>query len=146
MKFPLIVLSLAALALPANCQWKELPTTGSPEERLPDRTTLAGQSGLGPLLRASLVNEHSNAKNHIAEVEVQTDGVKLVEPSAPNRKTRLDEAHIQYRLDDGAVQNTASTRLRFDHLSSGTHFIRVALADADNHPIGKQATLKVEIP
>jgi hypothetical protein len=145
MKFLVLLFSLAVLASPGDCQWKEPPTTGSPEQTLPDRTTLVGQSGLGPLVRAAVINEHSNAKNHIAEVEVQTDGVQLVEPSAAAHSAKLDEAHIQYRLDDGPSQNTTSTRLRFENLPRGTHLIRIALAGNDNHPIGKTTTLKIKI-
>lgn len=42
----------------------EPPATGSPPNELADRTQLAGQSGLGPLLIAELVEKEANAKSH----------------------------------------------------------------------------------
>lgn len=137
---------LSFLLLPcAFAQWKELPKTGSPTERLPDRTTLVGQAGLGPLMTAKLVDEHHNAKQKRAVVEVQTAGVELVPPSA-NLPPKLYYAYIQYRLDNGQAINTASERWVFDNLSPGEHRIQVTLAAMDNKPMGKQTTLKVRIP
>lgn len=142
-----ITLAALCFVLPrGNCQWKELPATGSPTERLPDRTTLAGQSGLGPLLIAKLVDEAANAKQHKAVVDVQTDGVRLVDPEAVHHKPKIDEAHIQYQMDGGAVQNSTSETWTFQHLSRGEHHIVVALATSDNHPIGKAKRLRVRVP
>jgi hypothetical protein len=134
-----------AACLAANAQWKEPPATGSPVNRLPDRTTLAGQAGMGPLLIAKLVQPQLNASNHRAVIEVQTDGFKIVNP-AVEREPRIDEGHIQYRLDNGAIQNTTSKTWRFEHLSPGWHVVRVALATSDNHQLGREKRLKVNVP
>lgn len=147
LSFPAIALAALFLALPRGyCQWKELPSTGSPTERVPDRTTLAGQSGLGPLVLARLVDEHKNARQHKAIIEVETDGVEIVDPQAAHLQPRIDEAHIQYRLDGGPVHNSTSKTWTFARLSPGKHEIEVALAGSDNHPLGKPEKLHVHIP
>lgn len=143
--FCAITLALCA-CLPAYGQWKELPATGSPSNRLPDRTTLTGQSGQGPLLMVKLVEPEHNAQNHKAVVEVQTDGLKIVDPAAADNEPKLDEGHIQYRLDNGAIQNTTSKTWTFGHLSRGEHLIRVALASNDGHQLGSEKALKVKVP
>ncbi|MFB3916608.1 MAG: hypothetical protein ACE14M_07760 [Terriglobales bacterium] len=112
---------------------------------LPDRTTLVGQAGLGPLITAKLVDEHRNAKQRRAAVEVQTAGVELVTPGA-KLPPKLYYAHIRYRLDDGPVISTTSKRWVFENLAPGEHRIQAALAATDNKPMGKPATLKVHIP
>lgn len=132
--------------LPAYGQWKELPETGSPSNRLPDRTTLVGQAGLGPLLVAKLVDPIANAKNHTAVIKVETDGLKMVDPAAVNHEPRADEAHIQYRLDNEPIQNTTSKTWTFHHLSPGEHLIRIAIATSDNHQLGREKTLKLHVP
>ena len=127
-------------------QWKQLPATGSPPERLPDRTTLAGQSGLGPLLTAKLIDKEENAKQRRAVIEVQTDGVQLVDPNVVGREPKLDQVHVQYRLDDNPAQNSASKSWTFENIPPGEHEIHVRLAANDNHPVGMSTTLKVKIP
>jgi len=90
-KLCLVAFAIALfLPLVTFAQWRQLPTTGSPERRLPDRTTLAGQSGLGTTLTAKLVDEQANARNHKAVVEVQTDGVKIVDPATSKHDPKLD--------------------------------------------------------
>jgi hypothetical protein len=137
---------LLCVCLPAYGQWKELPATGSPPNRLPDRTILAGQAGLGLLLIAKLVDQEENTQHHRAVIEVQTDGLMMVDPAAVNHEPRSDEAHIQYRLDNNPIQNTISKTWTFDNLSPGEHLIRVAVASSDNHQLGKEKTLKVHVP
>jgi hypothetical protein len=132
--------------LPAYSQWKELPATGSPSNQLPDRTTLAGQAGLGPVLIVKLIDAKGNAQNHKAVIQVQTDGLKLVDPAATNHESRLDEAHLQYRLDNGPIENTTSKTWTFEHLSAGEHLIRVALATSDDHQLGREKSLKLKVP
>jgi hypothetical protein len=142
-------IALAALFLVVprgDCQWKELPSTGSPTERLPDRTTLVGQSGLGPLLIAKLVDEERNAKKHKAIVVVQTDGVQLVDPVAAHHHAKIDEAHIQYQLDEEPAQDSVLKTWTFAQLSPGEHEIHVALATSDNHRIGKEKRLHLRVP
>jgi len=141
----LLVLALFVPAL-AYCQWKELPATGSPPNHLADRTTLAGQSGVGPLITATLVDKDRNAQQHQAVVDVQTDGVRIVDPASVNHEPRLDEAHIQYQLDKHPIQNSTSMTYVFRNLASGEHTIHVGLAASDNQQLGKRQTLKVTIP
>lgn len=131
--------------MPAYAQWKQPPGTGSPPQNLPDRTPLVGQSGMGPFLKASLVNKENNAKNHRAVIEVQTDGVELVSGTSGS-DVKLDQAHLQYQLDDGPVQNSTARTWTFDNLKPGKHEIHVSLAANDNHPVGKGATLTVTVP
>jgi hypothetical protein len=143
----IIVVAAFALILPwAHSQWKELPSTGSPTEHLPDRTTLAGQSGAGPLLDAKLVDREKNAKEGRAIVKVQTAGVRLVDPAQTQGQPKIDEAHIQYRLDDGPVQNSTSETWIVDKLSPGDHQIFVVLATSDNLRLGKGKRLHIHIP
>jgi len=141
--FLVIALWLVPRAL--VCQWKEPPATGSPENTLPDRTTLAGQSGLGPMISAILVGPAANAKMHKAVVEVQTDGVRVVDP-ATHKQPKLDEAHIAYQLDEHARIDSTSLAWTFTDLRSGDHRIRVSLISNDNHPMGKEHLLKVHVP
>jgi len=129
----------------AVCQWKEPPATGSPENTLPDRTTLVGQSGLGPMIAATLVDPAANAKMHKAVVDVQTDGVSLVDPSTHNQP-KLDEAHLSYELDDHDPISSTSLTWTFTDLRTGEHRIRVSLMSNDNHPMGKEQLLKVRVP
>jgi hypothetical protein len=137
---------ILSIAPKAECQWKQPPSTGSPENHLPDRTKLAGQSGMGPLLTAKLLDKEANAKKHRAVVEVKTDGVKLVDAALAQNEPKLDEAHIQYSLDDGPPQNTTSTTWSFQGLSRGEHRIRVNLVASDGQKVGEGTTLKVEVP
>ncbi len=130
----------------AECQWKQQPSTGSPEYRFPDRTKVAGQSGVGPLLTARLLDKEDNAKRHRAIVEVQTDGVQLVDAGAAQNQPRLDEAHIQYALDNQPVQNTTSKTCTFENLQPGEHRIHINLASSDNRKIGQGTTLNVKVP
>lgn len=149
MKFRLLALLFLGLLFvqtPAYGQWKQEPSTGSPTERLPDRTTLVGQSGIGPFLKARLADKEKNAKKRRAVVVVQTDGVKLVSTAAGEGTPQLDEAHLQYKLDDGPVQNSTELTWTFDDLSPGEHEIHVALAGNDNRVIGKGMTLTVKVP
>lgn len=142
-----ILITALFFVLPRGfAQWKELPSTGAPTQRLPDRTIFVGQSGLGPLLIAKLVDEQKNAKQRKAVVDVQTDGVQLVDPEAAHHQPKIDEAHIQYRLDGGPVQNSTSKTWTFTQLSAGEHEVQVALATSDNLPLGKPKKLRVRIP
>lgn len=140
--YALIVLLLS----PVLAQWREKPMTGSQPEMLPDRTDIAGQSGLGALITAQLVDEHANARQHRAVVQVQTDGLQIIDGASANYAPRLNQAHIQYQLDAGAPADTTSRRIELAGLSPGEHQIRIALVGNDNKPIGHQSTLKVHIP
>jgi hypothetical protein len=141
----LFVVALLLLPSAAVCQWKEPPSTGSPENTLPDRTTLAGQSGLAPMISAKLADAGANAKLHKAVVEVQTDGVSMVDP-ATHQQPKLDEAHIAYQLDGHGPIHSTSKTWTFIDLPAGDHRIRVSLMSNDNHQIGKEQVLKLHVP
>lgn len=149
MTLQLASLSLAVLLLlpnSASAQWREPPATGSPQNTLPDRTTLAGQSGMGPLLIAKLIDRDRNARKHRAVVAVETDGVRIVDPRTANHEPKRDEAHIQYRLDNNAAQDSTFETWTFNHLSSGQHRIRVALVSSDYHRMGEEKVLTIRVP
>lgn len=141
------LLVIPALLLPnaAVCQWKEPPATGSPENTLPDRTTLAQQSGMGPMISAKLVDVSANAKAHKAVVKVETDGVNIVDP-ATHQQPKIDEAHITYQLDDHNRIDSTSEQWTFTDLRPGDHRIRISLTSNDNHPMCKEQVLKVHVP
>ncbi len=130
----------------AYCQWNHHPTTGSPENRLPDLTTMAGQSGLGPVMTAKLVDQEQNAKHHRAVIQIETDGVRLVDAASADHQPRLDEGHIRYRVDNGPEQNSTSKTITLENLPSGTRLIHVDLMDSTEAKMGRSTTLKVEIP
>ncbi len=98
------------------------------------------------MLTAKLVDKEKNAKQHRAVVAVETDGVAMVSAEAAGHEPKLDQAHLQYRLDKDPVQNSASKSWTFENLSPGEHEIRVSLASGDDHPIGMSRTLKVKVP
>lgn len=142
-----LFLFIASCLVPgaAVCQWKEPPATGSPQNTLPDRTMFAGQSGLGPMISAVLVDAAGNAKMHKAVIEVQTDGVNIVDP-ATHKEPKLDEAHIAYQLDDHNRVDSVSKMQTFTDLRAGDHRVRVSLMSNDNHQMGKEQVLKVYVP
>jgi len=140
-----IALMLLVPASIAHGQWKEPPKTGSPTNTLPDRTTLAGQSGMGPLITAVLVEPEMNASAHRAVVKVETDGVEIVDP-AKVKEPKLDEAHIRYQLDAETPVQTTLERWTFDRLASGNHRIKVSLESNDGKQMGEQQTLKIHVP
>lgn len=146
MKSHLILLALVFVGSTAFAQWKEPPATGSPKNNLPDRTTMVGQSGMGPLLLAKLADPDENAKSHKAVIVVDTDGVRIVDPASVHYEPRLDEAHIQYQLDNGPAYASTSKEWTFSHLSHGEHTVTIALISSDNHPMGKKKVLKVSVP
>ena len=139
-------LAIAVLSAAACAQWKQAPSTGSPEYRLPDRTTLAGQSGLGPLLAARLLDEEQNARGHRAVIAVSTDGVHLTDGRASSGEPKNDEAHIAYRVDGSSIKYATSSTWTVENLHPGTHLIHIWLAAADNRQVGMETTLKVNIP
>ncbi len=139
------VLILCLLGV-AHAQWAESPQTGSQPELLPDRTIMAGQSGIAPTISAELADKHQNEKAHKAVVKVQTDSIAIIDAAAANHAPKLDQGHIQYQLDDGAVFNSTSKVWTFTHLSPGEHRVLVSLAGNDNRPRGLPVTLKLHVP
>ena len=97
------------------------------------------------MISATLIEPATNARMHKAVVDVQTDGVSLVDP-ATHPQPKLDEAHLRYQLDDHDPVTSTSLTCTFDDLRTGEHQVRVSLVSNDNHPIGKEQLLKVRVP
>ncbi|MEW5848132.1 MAG: hypothetical protein AB2A00_04930 [Myxococcota bacterium] len=97
-------------------------------------------------LDARLVEPERNAERKSATVEVSLRGVQLVDPASVQENPRAGQAHLQYRLDDGPVIATTSTRLSFQDLTSGEHEVVVMLAGNDSQPLGPRETLNFTIP
>jgi hypothetical protein len=144
--FWLIFLALCGFGSPlAYSQWKEPPSTGSPEYRLPDRTYIAGQSGMAPTLTATLQAPENNAAHHTVVVRAQTDGVELQYPQAKDEPL-LGCGHIEYQLDGSMPENTAARLWTFSRISPGDHTITVRLVGADNQELVKPTRLRVHVP
>lgn len=127
-------------------QWAQMPMTGSQPRILTDRTMMAGQSGLGPLMTADFVDKYANAGERRAVIDVHTDGVQMVDPAGTGNMPSVSQAHVQYQVDDGTPVNTTSRRIQLDNLSPGEHHIQVALAGNDNKPMGRETMLNLHIP
>jgi hypothetical protein len=61
-------------------------------------------------------------------------------------KPMKGQGHLHYRVDDGPVIATTSTKLSFHDLKPGAHKIEVVLAANDHNPLGPKATLNVTVP
>jgi hypothetical protein len=129
-----------------RAQWKEKPMTGSQPNVVTDRTTVAGQSGMAADVRARPVDVHDNAKQHKAVVKVETEGVQLVESSGTSDGLRLDQAHLECRLDDREPIQSTSTTMTFDNLAPGIHVVRDTLVDGANKPVSDSQTLTLRVP
>jgi len=129
----------------ALAQWKEPPSTGSPQSRLEDRTYMAGQSGMGATITAQLEDAAENAKHHKIVVRAQTDGVTL-RPRQVSSQPNLDEARIQYQLDTQMPENTSSHTWTFARVSPGSHTVTVRLVDGDNKVLAEPSALTVQVP
>jgi len=136
-----------ALCLPpaTMAQWIDLPRTGSQPATLPDRTVLAGQSGLAPQMTAELVHAKANARHRSAVVAVKTEGVHLTTPASSQDIPWLDEAHLSYQLDNLPPLFTTNLSMEFHNLAPGVHQILVALVGNDDRPIGAPQTLKLHV-
>ena len=63
-------------------------------------------------------------------------GVKLIYPALTNKRPTKGQGHLHYRVDDGPVIATTTTKLSFHELTSGKHQIVVMLANNDHSPTG----------
>jgi hypothetical protein len=145
LKFASIAGIVCFFSLFASAQWMERPNTGSPQKYLPDRTNMAGMSGMGPELKVSLVNTHKNASARKAVVRIEVWGVDLVEPQR-NQEPKSTLAYVTYQLDSGEVVKTAQKEQMFGNIPPGYHHIYVQLASLDGQPVGARMTLTVHIP
>jgi hypothetical protein len=97
------------------------------------------------MISAKLVNAAANAKMHKTVVQVQTDGVSIVDP-ASHQQPKLDEGHIGYQLDDHNRIDSTALVYEFADVGAGDHRIRISLLSNDNRPMGKEQILKVHVP
>lgn len=79
-----------------------------------------------PMLRASLKDKEKNSENHIAEVEVETQNIALVNANVSYRSH--DFGILEYQVDQGPVLATDDTQVMFRDLTPGKHIITIALA------------------
>jgi len=133
----MVLLSLTvALAVAAHVE----PATNDSK---PAASSPVAQSGT---LTASLVDPAASAKEKTATVKVQVTGVKLIDPALTNKRPTKGQGHLHYRVDDGPVIATTTTKLSFHELTSGKHQIVVMLANNDHSPTGLGQTLEITVP
>jgi hypothetical protein len=114
-----------------------------------DKTSKADQGMKTPgdaKLTATLVDNDKNAARGAATIKVTVDGVKIVDPATAGEKPMKGQGHIHFKLDEGPVIATTSTKLSFHELKPGEHRIVVMLAGNDHAPLGAQETLNVLVP
>jgi hypothetical protein len=99
----------------------------------------------GPRMRAALVDEAQNARNHSAVVEVQVLRIWLHSPQALGASS-VTTGRLWYRVDQGPVIATTDTQLTFEQLTPGDHSIKVTVVGIDDHPLTPSAKLTVRIP
>ena len=111
------------------------------------QTTATASKQMGTAtLKARLIDPEKKAKEKTATVEVTVGGVALTDPAKVGEKPIKGEGHLHYRVDDGPVIATTTTKLSFHELTPGVHKILVVLAANDHTPLGPQETLTVTIP
>jgi hypothetical protein len=106
----------------------------------------APASSRAPKLTAKLVDAENKAKKQAATVEVKVTGLQLVDPASVKEQPKSGQGHLHYKVDDGPVIATTSTKLSFHALKSGPHSITVILAGNDHAPLGPSETLSVTVP
>lgn len=142
-----LVLTLCALifsislAVPLAIAASDGP--GSPRLMDGNMGTAARQS---PAMTASLVDPDNSAKAKNATVTVEVTGVKLIDPALTNKMPTKGEGHLHYRVDDGPVIATTTTKLSFHGLTPGKHKILVMVANNDHTPAGLEQTLEITVP
>lgn len=97
-------------------------------------------------LTASLIDPEKKAQEKTASVEVKVQGIQLVDPATTGERPVPGQGHLHYRVDDGPVIATTSTKLSFHELARGEHRISVMLASNDHKPLGPEQTLTVKVP
>jgi hypothetical protein len=98
------------------------------------------------LLQARLVDPEMKAKKKATTVEVDVEGVQLVEPWDAGFEARPGQAHLEYQLDGGVVVATTAKKLSFHDLEPGAHRLVVRLAGNDRSTLGPEQALLVTIP
>jgi Cu/Zn superoxide dismutase len=96
---------------------------------------------------ARFINEAANANKKMATVDVSVTGVTI---NAAKDIAGMGEGtmgvHLHYQLDNGPIIVTPEKKLTFANLSSGTHTIKVTVANGHHQPISETQTLTVKIP
>ena len=111
------------------------------------QTTATASKQMGAAtLKARLIDPEKKAKEKTATVEVTVGGVALTDPAKVGEKPINGEGHLHYRVDDGPVIATTTTKLSFHELTPGVHKIMIVLAANNHTPLGPQETLTVTIP
>src|SRR5262245_44674911 len=60
-------------------------------------------AGPAPELSARLSDPDEKAQEHTATVEVQVEGIQLIDPAAVHDQPQTGQGHLHYRLDNGPV-------------------------------------------
>jgi hypothetical protein len=97
-------------------------------------------------MTASLVDPTNNAKDKTATVTVKVTGVRLIDPALTNKRPTKGQGHLHYRVDDGPVIATTTTKLSFHELTPGKHKIVVMVANNDHSASGLEQTLEITVP
>lgn len=118
-------------------------TTGAPQERLTDRTTLNQQAGMAPALDARLLNDA--AKSGTATVEVSQQGFQIVSPELAPTPNDASRGYIEYRVDGGSPQYTGQTRFSIASLPPGERDISVRLVDTAKHGLTEYKHVYVKV-
>ncbi len=139
-----LIATLLFAAMSLSAQWAQNPTTGSSPEQLPDRTKLAGMTGLDPELKADFVDKSQNAKEHKVVVRADVWGVDLVPPEANSQQNGT--ALLSFVLDHNPPVKTNQQEYTFDNVSPGQHTVTVRLLSPDGQEIGSNVVLGVHIP
>jgi hypothetical protein len=103
-----------------------------------------GQTG-HPMLRATLKDKEKNLEKHVAEVEVETRNIALVNLGNTSY-SGSDLGILEYQIDQGPVLATADTLVMFRDLSTGKHIITISLVGNDYKELGAKTELEVDIP
>ena len=111
-----------------------------------DHKAMSASAQTGATLTARLVDPEKKAKEKTATVDVTVGGVSMTDPAKSGEKPLKGQAHLHYRVDDGPVIATTTTKLSFHELTPGVHKIMIILAANDHTPLGPQETLTVTIP
>jgi Family of unknown function (DUF6130) len=129
-------------SLTASAQYSKSATTS----KMADKKAAKAERSDSPTLTATLIDAEKKAKEKAATVEVKVTGIELIDPAKVGEKPKTGQGHLHYRVDDGPIIATTTTKLSFHELTPGNHKITVMLAGNDHNPLGPQQTLEVKIP
>jgi hypothetical protein len=99
-----------------------------------------------PAMTAKLVDEAKNTARQSMTVEVVVTDANIVDPLKGMESGRSEGLHLHYALDDGPVVATSMKKLSYHGLRSGSHKLRVCLADDHHKPVGTEQTLQIMVP